>query len=93
LEAPLEGTLLMLRNRDVPGVIGQVGTFLGSRGINIATFALGRREAVLGADAMALIRLDGEVPENILEPLLGISAITEARLVRLPQTAMNEKPS
>ena len=84
LEAALEGTLLFLRNRDEPGVIGQVGTILGSRGINIATFALGRRAAVRGAEAIALVRLDGEVPEAILQPLRGIHAVTEARLVRLP---------
>jgi len=84
LEAPLEGTLLFLRNRDVPGVIGQVGTILGSRGVNIATFALGRREAGHGAEAIALVRLDGEVPDSIVLPIRGIAAMTEARLVRLP---------
>src|SRR5437870_5435900 len=51
LEAQLEGTILYLRNRDEPGVIGQVGTTLGKHGVNIATFALGRREAQRGADA------------------------------------------
>jgi len=60
LEAPLEGTLLFFRNRDVPGVIGQVGTILGSQGVNIATFALGRREAMRGAEAIALVQLDGD---------------------------------
>jgi D-3-phosphoglycerate dehydrogenase len=83
LEAPLEGTMLFLRNRDVPGVIGQVGTILGERGVNIGTFALGRREAVRGAEAIALVRLDGEVPESILPPLRALAAITEARLIRL----------
>ncbi len=87
VEAPLEGTLLFLRNRDVPGVIGQIGTILGSRGVNIATFALGRREAVRGAEAIALVRLDGEVPDSIVQPIRGIAAITEARLVRLPALA------
>ena len=85
LEAPLEGTLLLLRNRDVPGVIGQVGTVLGSRGVNIATFALGRREARQGADAVALVRLDGEVPDSILQPVRGIASITDARLIRLTE--------
>ncbi len=84
LEAPLEGTMLFLRNRDVPGVIGQVGTILGERGVNIGTFALGRREAARGAEAIALVRLDGEVPESILPPLCALAAITEARLIRLP---------
>lgn len=86
VEAPLEGTLLFTRSRDVPGVIGQMGSLLGSRGINIATFALGRREAVRGAEALALVRLDGEVPDAILPPIREIPAVTEARLVRLPTT-------
>jgi D-3-phosphoglycerate dehydrogenase len=87
LESPLAGTLLFTRNRDVPGVIGQIGTILGNLGVNIATFALGRREVVRGAEAIALVRLDGEVPESILEPLRAIPALTEARLVRLPEEA------
>jgi D-3-phosphoglycerate dehydrogenase / 2-oxoglutarate reductase len=83
VEAALEGTMLYLRNRDEPGVIGQVGATLGNLGVNIATFALGRREASRGAEAVSLVRLDGEVPANILQPIRGITAITEARLIRL----------
>jgi D-3-phosphoglycerate dehydrogenase len=62
-----------------------MGTVLGSRGINIATFALGRREAVRGAEALAVVRLDGDVPEAILEPIRNIEAVVEARLIRLPE--------
>ena len=87
LEAPLEGTLLLTRNRDVPGVIGQIGTALGSVGVNIATFALGRREPVRGAEAVALVRLDGEVNASIVQKILAIPSITEARLMRLPEPA------
>lgn len=83
LEAPLEGTLLYLRNRDEPGVIGQIGTTLGSSGVNIATFALGRREATRGAEAVSLVRLDGEVTEAMVQPIRKIPAITESKLVRL----------
>jgi D-3-phosphoglycerate dehydrogenase len=83
LEAQLEGTILYLRNRDEPGVIGQIGTTLGKLGVNIATFALGRREAQRGADAVSLVRVDGEVSAAILGPIRGITAITEAKLVRL----------
>ena len=86
LETPLEGTLLLTRNRDVPGVIGQVGTTLGNLGVNIATFALGRREPVHGAEAVALVRLDGKVDPKIVEKILAISSITEAKLVRLPES-------
>jgi D-3-phosphoglycerate dehydrogenase / 2-oxoglutarate reductase len=87
LEAPLEGTLLLTRNRDVPGVIGQIGTALGTLGVNIATFALGRREPVRGAEAVALVRLDGDVNATVLRNILAIPSITEARLIRLPEAA------
>jgi D-3-phosphoglycerate dehydrogenase len=89
LEAPLAGTLLFTRNRDVPGVIGQMGTVLGARGINIATFALGRHAPPLAgtatpAEALAAVRLDGDVPANVVESILKIEAVQEARLIRLP---------
>jgi D-3-phosphoglycerate dehydrogenase len=86
VEAQLEGTILYLRNRDEPGVIGQVGSTLGKQGVNIATFALGRREESRGAEAVSLVRLDGEVSASILEPIRAIPAITEARLVRLEKS-------
>jgi len=84
LESALEGTLLLFSNRDVPGVIGQIGTLLGQQGVNIANFALGRREAVFGADALALVVLDGEVPDGTLPLLRGIPNVIEARLIHLP---------
>jgi D-3-phosphoglycerate dehydrogenase / 2-oxoglutarate reductase len=86
-EAPLEGNLLVMTNRDVPGVIGRVGTLLGTQGLNIATFALGRRDASLGAEALAIVQLDGEVSESILPLLRSIPNVMEARIVRLPLAA------
>src|SRR5580700_9988195 len=83
VEAQLEGTILYLRNRDEPGVIGQVGLALGKQGVNIATFALGRRDASRGAGAVSLVRLDGEVSASILGPIREIAAITEAKLLHL----------
>jgi D-3-phosphoglycerate dehydrogenase / 2-oxoglutarate reductase len=83
LEAQLDGTMLYLRNNDKPGVIGHVGTTLGRHGVNIATFALGRREATVGAEAVSLVRLDGTVSENILGPIREHAAITEAKLIHL----------
>ncbi|HXZ13502.1 MAG TPA: phosphoglycerate dehydrogenase [Candidatus Sulfotelmatobacter sp.] len=87
IEAPLEGTLLLTRNRDVPGVIGQIGTALGNLGVNIATFALGRRAPVPGADAAALVRVDGTVGDSVLQAIRAIPSITEARLIRLPEAS------
>jgi D-3-phosphoglycerate dehydrogenase len=83
VEAQLEGTILYLRNRDEPGVIGQVGSTLGKLGVNIATFALGRRNETRGAEAVSLVRLDGDVSESILDPIKGIPAVTSAKLLHL----------
>jgi hypothetical protein len=60
-----------------------VGTALGKLGVNIATFALGRRDATRSAEAVSLVRVDGDVPASILGPIRAIPAITEAKLLRL----------
>jgi hypothetical protein len=51
--------------------------------VNIATFALGRRDSTRGAEAVSLVRLDGDVSASILDPIREIKAITEAKLLRL----------
>ena len=91
VEAPLEGTLIVIRNRDQPGVIGEVGSVLGRHGINIATFALGRGTG----GAVGVVRVgshapeDGtdrpepEVPDDVLEEIRGIAAVESAGLIRL----------
>ncbi len=48
VEAPLQGNVIYMRNRDVPGVIGKVGTVLGQHNVNIANFSLGRSEQAPG---------------------------------------------
>jgi D-3-phosphoglycerate dehydrogenase len=84
VEAPLERNLIYMRNRDVPGVIGRVGTTLGAHQINIANFSLGRRErAGKQGEAIAVVHVDGRVPENVLEELRRIDAVLVARAIRL----------
>ncbi len=92
VEAPLEKHLIYLRNRDVPGVIGKVGTILGEHDINIANFSLGRRSnGKLGAngdkkharEAVAVVHVDGRVPEEVLKALCKVPAIEQARALTL----------
>jgi D-3-phosphoglycerate dehydrogenase len=84
VEAPLEGTLVVCRNFDVPGVIGRIGTILGQQGVNIANFALGRERAgVKPVKALAVVQVDEPVSEQVLEALKVIEALLEARLVKL----------
>jgi D-3-phosphoglycerate dehydrogenase len=88
-EAPLEQNLIYMRNEDVPGVIGKVGTILGKHGINIANFSLGRRseEASAGGprDAIAVVQVDGSVPDAVISELKGVPAIQQAKPVRLAE--------
>src|SRR5258708_13077340 len=79
LESQLAGTIIYLRNHDEPGVIGQVGNTLGRLGVNIATFALGRREATRGAEAEPLVRVAGPVQHELLTDLRTIKAITQPK--------------
>src|SRR6266487_5072613 len=69
IEAVPHGHMLVLRNRDVPGVIGRVGTILGEHGVNISHFHLGRRER--GGEAMAVIEVDAPVAKETLQALRG----------------------
>ena len=90
VECPLEGNLVVLKNRDVPGVVGNIGSILGRRKINIANFSLGRRYpggAKRGkasrrpAEALAVVHVDQKVPQAVLKELGRIPAMTFVRAV------------
>jgi D-3-phosphoglycerate dehydrogenase len=81
LDANPEGVVLVMLNRDVPGVIGQVGTILAAYDINIAEWRMGRDAP--GSQAMSFINLDDELPEPVLQGLGNISAITGLKVVTL----------
>jgi D-3-phosphoglycerate dehydrogenase len=77
MEAELGPHMLYVTNRDKPGFIGRLGTLLGMKGHNIATFHLGRQEA--GGDAIALVEIDGDVPEETLSAIVGLEGVVQAR--------------
>jgi len=81
IEATPRGRILVMHNRDVPGVIGRVGTILGEQGINISAFHLGRRER--GGEAMAVIEVDARLEKGIMDQLLGVEPIISARQIEL----------
>jgi D-3-phosphoglycerate dehydrogenase len=88
IESPLEGSLLVCRNLDVPGVIGNIGTVLGQHGVNIANFALGRersRERTSDGPlkAMSVVQVDSPVGPEVLEALSQIPHLLQVRLVKL----------
>jgi D-3-phosphoglycerate dehydrogenase len=82
VEAPLEGNLIYLRNRDVPGVVGRVGTTLGRHQINIARFSLGRGGHPLSpGGAVAIVQVDSEITEAVLHDLRQIDAVETVKTI------------
>jgi D-3-phosphoglycerate dehydrogenase / 2-oxoglutarate reductase len=83
VEAPLKGNIIYLRNRDVPGVIGRVGTVLGQHNVNIANFSLGRAEdGKEPRGAVAVVQVDSEINEAVLQDLRKIDAVEVAKAIR-----------
>ncbi|MGI4827587.1 MAG: phosphoglycerate dehydrogenase [Janthinobacterium lividum] len=92
VEAELAGTLVVVRNNDVPGVIGHIGTVLGEAKLNIASFALGRKAAEggkPGTQAVAVVQVDGvqstsqAALSGVLEQLRAVESISSVRVVEL----------
>jgi D-3-phosphoglycerate dehydrogenase len=81
IEAPLRGIIIFIRNDDVPGVIGRVGTILGDRKINIATFTLGRNTET--QRAIGLVNVDDQVPDSVLQEIRAIPAVRAVRVVEV----------
>lgn len=75
------GSLLVLRNRDVPGVIGKVGTLLGAEGLNIGEYHQARRAE--GGDALAVVSVDGMLPAALLDRLAELPEVSQARVAVL----------
>ena len=76
-----QGNVLVVRNDDTPGIVGRVGTLLGSHGVNIARMGLGRKPG--SGRAIMLIEVDGEVQGAVIDELTRVPGIREARFLRL----------
>ena len=81
IEAIPRGHMIVMHNRDVPGVIGKVGSILGDSRINISAFHLGRRER--GGEAMAIIEVDAALDQKTFDRLLRLDSILDVRQIAL----------
>jgi D-3-phosphoglycerate dehydrogenase / 2-oxoglutarate reductase len=82
LDRALAGEVLITHHRDVPGVIGRVGTILGLHGVNIAGMQVGRHHQ--GGEALMVVNVDNEIPDYVLGELKAITAMRNAYRVSLP---------
>ncbi len=81
LEFRPQGRLLVLENRDVPGVVGKLGTLLGEAGVNIADIHLARRDGE--AKALAVLRLDQPAGDAVVARLRALPEVLSASQVDL----------
>ena len=70
-----------MQNKDVHGVIGQVGTILAAYEVNIAEWRMGRDKP--GGEALSFINLDSEPSKEVIDALNKVSAITQVKLITL----------
>ncbi|MES2095120.1 MAG: phosphoglycerate dehydrogenase [Pseudomonadota bacterium] len=77
VEADLAGHMLYVVNEDAPGFIGRLGTLLGTEGVNIGTFHLGRRDA--GGEAVLLLSVDDAVTADLIAKVRGLAGVKTVR--------------
>ena len=80
LEMVSSGTYLYFKNVDKPGIVGGVGTVLGNHKVNIAGFNLSR---IKGGKAVSFVSVDDKITREVLDDLLQVDGILEAKVVSL----------
>jgi len=80
MDAEFGASMIYITNLDKPGFIGKFSSTLGEAGINIATFHVGREAP--GANAVALIEIDGELPADVLEAVRALPQVQSARILK-----------
>jgi D-3-phosphoglycerate dehydrogenase len=80
MDAEFGASMLYVTNQDKPGFIGRFSSLLGNAGINIATFHLGRDAP--GANAIALIEVDGDIPPDVLAKVQALPDVQQAKPLR-----------
>src|SRR5262249_55154619 len=81
VEARPHGVVLVLENADRPGMVGRIGTLLGSHGVNIATMSLSRNQA--GGRALKVLNLDSAPSEKLLNEIRASEDIHSAQVIEL----------
>jgi D-3-phosphoglycerate dehydrogenase len=82
MEGYLDGVLLVFTHRDVPGMIGFIGTIFGSHGVNIAQMTVGRQTP--GGEAIGILNLDSPPSEEAVNAVKAHKQISNVTVVKLP---------
>ncbi len=81
INVPPSNYMLFTLHRDMPGIIGRIGSLLGSFNVNIASMQVGRK--IVRGDAVMVISIDDPLPEGLLSEIIKVTGITDAYTVTL----------
>ncbi|MGB8699309.1 MAG: phosphoglycerate dehydrogenase [Thermosynechococcaceae cyanobacterium] len=81
VNVPPTNHMLITQHRDMPGIIGQIGSLLGQFNVNIASMQVGRK--LVRGDAVMVLSLDDPLPEGVLAEIIKSNGITDAYIVNL----------
>jgi D-3-phosphoglycerate dehydrogenase len=81
INVPPSGHMLFTRHRDMPGIIGNIGSFLGTHNVNIASMQVGRK--IIRGDAVMVVSLDDPLPDGTLDKITEVAGIEQAYTVTL----------
>jgi D-3-phosphoglycerate dehydrogenase / 2-oxoglutarate reductase len=81
IDAIAEGTMLITRHNDIPGMIGRIGTILGNADVNISTMQVARRER--GGGAMMVLGVDRRVDRSVLATITEVAGIESVRSIEV----------
>ncbi|MGK7931013.1 MAG: phosphoglycerate dehydrogenase [Microcystaceae cyanobacterium] len=81
INVPPSDYMLFTLHRDMPGIIGKIGSFLGSYNVNIASMQVGRK--IVRGDALMALSLDDPLPEGLLTEITKVEGIRDAYTVKL----------
>jgi D-3-phosphoglycerate dehydrogenase / 2-oxoglutarate reductase len=80
VSVPPNRYMLFTRHRDMPGIIGKMGSILGSHNVNIASMQVGRK--IVRGDAVMVVSLDDPLPDGVLADVVKIDGIRDAYTVK-----------
>ncbi len=81
VNVPPNRYMLFTLHRDVPGIIGKIGSLLGSFNVNIASMQVGRK--IVRGDAVMVLSIDDPLPEDVLKEIKKVTGIRDAYTVTL----------
>jgi D-3-phosphoglycerate dehydrogenase / 2-oxoglutarate reductase len=85
LDAHFDGNLLLFTHRDVPGLIGFIGTTFGRHNVNIAQMNVGRELDQPGGEAIGVVKLDAIPPDSAIEEVRAHPEVLSVSMIKLPK--------